>query len=44
MERRRKNLGYYVICYVPFAYEIDKWVKSKVLQRMKKKMQKREQQ
>lgn len=41
MERRRKNLGYYVICYVPFAFEIDKWLKNKVLQRIKHKMQKR---
>jgi hypothetical protein len=41
MERRKKDLGYYVICYIPYAYEIDKWVKNKVLQRIKRKMQKR---
>ncbi len=39
--RQRKGLGYYVTCYVPFAYEVDKWIKNKVLQRMKKKMQNR---
>ena len=37
----RKGLRHYITCYIPFAYEIDKWIERKVLQYMKRKLQKR---
>ena len=39
---KRKGVNYYLTCYVPFAYEIDKYFKKKVLQYMKRKLAKRE--
>lgn len=41
MMRRRRGLRYYLLNYVPFAFEIDKWVKRKILEYYKRKIEKR---
>lgn len=37
----KKNLKYYVVNYIPYAFELDIFVKEKILQYFKRKQQKR---
>ena len=40
----KKGLKYYVINYIPYAFEIDIAIKNAVVKRMRQKMQKRKNQ
>lgn len=37
----RRNIKYYLVNYIPFAYELDKYLKRKTLELIKKKHKKR---
>ena len=37
----KKNLKYYVVNYIPYAYELDIYMKDKILQYFKRKRQMR---
>jgi hypothetical protein len=37
----KKNLKYYVVNYIPYAFELDIFVKEKILQYFKRKHQRR---
>lgn len=35
---KRKGLRYYLVNYIPFYYEIDRYIKTQVLKYMKKRL------
>jgi len=44
LSKMKKGLKYYVVNYIPYAFEMDIAIKNAVVKRMRRKMQKRKNQ